>query len=186
MLTKWDEVILGFLVKNTCRISCVTIHVIFLHFLASSRIPIKTAVTKAEPIQGLKIRNSHSLRKLHLIISPCKSINHKYTVFIIFFFFSVERKPSVPDLGSQSRIPVRSGDNQSPSPVKTQIAVGVSPQNSPTNSQHSTPTKRKLPTPGVVGQKVKEPLQTKSEESKPQSRPWEITNDEDSEVCDLL
>ena len=99
---------------------------------------------------------------------------------------SLERKPSIPDASNQSRIPVRSPETQSPSPAKKAITGGVSPKNSLTNSQHSTPTKRKLPTPGGVGQVVKEPTQSIAVESKPQSRPWELTVDQDSDVCGFI
>ena len=110
----------------------------------------------------------------------CTAGNSFFTVCV---HYPLERKPSIPDANNQSRIPVRSPETQSPSPAKKAITGGVSPKNSPTNSQHSTPTKRKLPTPGGVGQVVKEPTQGMAVESKPQSRPWELPVDQDSDVC---
>ena len=110
----------------------------------------------------------------------CTAGNSFFTVCV---HYPLERKPSIADANNQSRIPVRSPETQSPSPAKKAITGGVSPKNSPTNSQHSTPTKRKLPTPGGVGQVVKEPVQRMAVESKRQSRPWELPVDQDSDVC---
>ena len=104
-------------------------------------------------------------------------------VFETIFFF-LERKLSISDSSSQSRIPVRvAGESQSPSPVKQQIPAETSSTNSPAISQQSTPTRRKLPIPGGDRQVVKEPMLTKKEERQAQSMPWEKANVEDSEVC---
>ena len=93
----------------------------------------------------------------------------------------IESKPTGREVNAPSRIPVVTGETQSPTPVKKPVMTGASP----TNSQQSTPTKRKLPTPGGVGQVAKEPPQTRTvqkEESRPQTMPREMTEDQDSEV----
>ena len=95
--------------------------------------------------------------------------------------FLIESKPTPRDTSAQSRIPVLTGESQSPSPAKQPLVTG----NSPTTSQQSTPTKRKLPTPGGVGQAVKEAPQVSrvlKEENRLQSVPSMNTEDHDSEV----
>ena len=97
----------------------------------------------------------------------------------------IESKPTPRDTGTQSRIPVLTGETQSPSPAKKPQVTGTSP----TISEQSTPTKRKLPTPGGVGQAVKEAPQARTvqkEENRPQSVPSVTTEDQDSEVCYVL
>ena len=99
--------------------------------------------------------------------------------------FLIESKPTPRDTSAQSRIPVLTGETQSPSPTKKPLVTGTSP----TTSQQSTPTKRKLPTPGGVGQVVKEAPQVRrvlKEENRPQSVPSVTTEDHDSEVCCIL
>ena len=94
----------------------------------------------------------------------------------------IESKPTSRDTGAQSRIPVFTGETQSPSPAKKPPVTGTSP----TTSEQSTPTKRKLPTPGGVGQAVKEVPQVRTvqkEENRPRSVPSVTTEDQDSEVC---
>ncbi|XP_022803543.1 trichohyalin-like [Stylophora pistillata] len=86
-----------------------------------------------------------------------------------------ESKPAVRDNNAPSRIPVKTGENQSPSPAKKPLMAGASPTSSPTISQQSTPTRRKLPTPGGVGQVVKESPQLF------QATPKGVTEEQDSE-----
>lgn len=104
----------------------------------------------------------------------------------MFIVFLIESKPTPRDTSAQSRIPVLTGETQSPSPAKKPLVTGTSPT---TSSQQSTPTKRKLPTPGGVGQAVKEAPQVSrvlNEENTPQSVPSMNTEDHDSEVCYIL
>ena len=96
-----------------------------------------------------------------------------------------ESRPTAHDTSAPSRIPVKTGETQSPSPTKKPLITGASPKSSPINSQQGTPTKRKLPTPGGVGQVVKEsPVQ--KEDSRTQAMPRGITEDQDSEVFGIL
>jgi len=108
--------------------------------------------------------------------------------FFFFFFnksvlvFLIESKPTSRDTSAQSRIPVLTGETRSPSPAKKPSVTGTSP----TTSEQSTPTKRKLPIPGGVGQAVKEAPQTRTvqkEENRPQFLPSVTAEDQDSEVC---
>lgn len=89
--------------------------------------------------------------------------------------FLIESKPTPRDTSAQSRIPVLTGETQSPSPTKTPLVAGASP----TTSQQSTPTRRKLPTPGGGGLAVKEAPQVRNV-------PSVTTEDHDSEVCYIL
>lgn len=100
--------------------------------------------------------------------------NHCFGNKSVLVFF-VESKPTPRDTSTQSRIPVLTGETQSPSPTKKPSVTGTSP----TTSQQSTPTKRKLPTPGGVGQVVKEAPQVRTV-------PSVTTEDHDSEVCYIL
>ncbi|XP_027038331.1 trichohyalin-like [Pocillopora damicornis] len=86
-----------------------------------------------------------------------------------------ESKPVARDNNVSSRIPVKTDENQSPSPAKKPLMTEASQKSSPTNSQQSTPTRRKLPTPGGVGQVVKESPQLS------RATPQRVTEDQDSE-----
>ena len=92
------------------------------------------------------------------------------------FGFTLESKPAARDNDAPSRIPVKADENQSPSPAKKPLMTEASQKSSPTNSQQSTPTRRKLPTPGGVGQVVKESPQLS------RATPQRVTEDQDSEV----
>ena len=138
---------------------------IFSFSPAASRIPVKTSLTKSEPnpVQGRNIFFKNII---------CH--NHCFGNKSVLVFF-VESKPTPRDTSTQSRIPVLTGESQSPSPTKKPSVTGTSP----TTSQQSTPTKRKLPTPGGVGQVAKEAPQVRTV-------PSVTTEDHDSEVCYIL